>query len=118
MKVLNSYLDVDRVQAALPDKVLPGIFMRNVISAEDRVPNFRMRVVEFEPGASCPRHSHWWEHQVFVLSGQGTMVSGDKEITLAKDMVIYIAPNEEHGFANSTDETLCFVCLVPLAADE
>jgi len=118
MKVLSNYRDTEANPGQIGEEVLPGIFLRNVINADDRPPNFRMRVVDFESGSSCPHHSHWWEHEVFILSGQGVMVCEGKEIPLAKDMVIYIAPNEEHHFVNDSNETLRFICLVPLAADE
>jgi len=118
MKVISNYLDVERVQGQVGEQVIPGIFLRSVISADDGPPNFRMRVVDFEPGSSCPKHSHWWEHEVFILSGQGVMVCEQREIQLVKDMVIYIAPNEEHQFINNGNEILRFICLVPLAAEE
>jgi len=118
MKVINNYIYTKPVQGQVANQVIPGIFVRNVITTDDGAPNFRMRVIDFEPGSSCPKHSHWWEHEVFILSGQGVMVCGQREIQLVKDMIIYIAPNEEHYFINNGDETLRFICLVPLAADE
>ena len=109
MKVSN-YLDTKPVQE------LPGVVKREVITAGDGAPNFCMRVFEVEPGSSTPSHSHEWEHEVFVLSGRGVVVSGEGKTEIAKDSVIFIAPNEHHCFINNGDEPLRFICLIPHSA--
>ena len=106
MKVSN-YLDTKPVQE------LPGVIKREVITANDGAPNFCMRVFEVEPGTSTPSHSHPWEHEVFVLSGRGVAVSGEGKTEIAKDSIIFIAPNEHHCLVNSGNEPLRFICLIP-----
>ena len=108
MKVSN-YLD------AKPIQEMPGVVKREVINAEDGAPRFCMRVFEVEPGSSTSSHSHWWEHEVFVLSGQGVVVSNDREIGISKDSVVFVAPDEHHCFVNNSDEILRFICVIPLA---
>ena len=107
MKVGN-YLEVK------PSEERPGVIKRDVISVEDGAPHFCMRVFEVEPGSSTPSHSHWWEHEVFVLSGQGVVVSGQKQTPIGKDSVIFVAPNEQHCFVNNGQEPLRFICVIPL----
>jgi len=107
MKVRN-YLDTK------PIHELPGVVKREVITADDGAPNFCMRVFEVEPGSSTPSHSHWWEHEVFILSGQGVVVSGQGETPIGKGSVIFVAPNEHHCFLNNSNETLRFICVIPL----
>ncbi len=107
MKV-SKYLDTKPIQE------LPGVVKREVITANDGAPHFCMRVLDVEPGGSTPSHSHWWEHEVFVLSGQGVVVSGDKETQIAKDSVVFVPPNEHHCFVNKGNETLRFICVIPL----
>ena len=107
MKV-RDYLDAKPVQA------LPGVIKREVITAADGAPNFCMRVFEVEPGSSTPSHSHPWEHEVFVLSGQGVAVSKEGETQIAKDSVIFVAPDEQHCFVNNSNEPLRFICLIPI----
>lgn len=68
-----------------------------------------MRVIEVEHGSSTPLHSHPWEHEVFVLSGQGVVKSEGKETRIAKDSVVFVAPNEQHCFLNIGNEPLRFV---------
>jgi quercetin dioxygenase-like cupin family protein len=105
MKVLN-YRDVQ------PDREVPGVALRTVISPED-APRFSMRVFEVEPGASTPFHSHWWEHEVFILSGQGKVRGEQGEHDLRVNKVVYVAGNEEHCFTNTGGEVLRFICCIP-----
>lgn len=107
MKVCN-YIDAE------PVTELPGVVKREVITGDDGAPRFCMRVFEVEPGSSTPSHSHWWEHEVFVLSGKGVVVSGEGETPIAEGSVVFVAPDEHHCFVNNGDETLRFICVIPL----
>jgi quercetin dioxygenase-like cupin family protein len=109
MKVIK-YSDARAVQE------LPGVLKREVITDEDGAPGFCMRVFEVEPGHSTSSHAHAWEHEVYILSGSGVVVSGDKETGIGKDCVIFIPPNEHHQLVNKSDEPLRFVCLIPNSA--
>ena len=105
---VSHYLDAEPVQE------LPGVVKRVVIGADDGAPNFCMRVFEVEPGSSTPSHSHAWEHEVFVLSGQG-VASGEKgETPIAEGNVIFVPPDEHHCFINRGDVTLRLICLIPV----
>jgi len=107
MKV-RKYLDTK------PTQEFPGVVKREVINADDGAPNFCMRVFEVEPGSSTPPHSHPWEHEAYVLSGRGVVVSGEKETQIAKDSVVFVPPNEHHCFVNNGTEPLRFICVIPL----
>jgi len=84
---------------------------------EGQLPNFVMRVFDVEPGASSPRHSHDWEHEVFVLLGKGRVYGGGKEVSLSPGYTVFVPPMEEHQFTNTGDEVLRFVCLIPLVEE-
>jgi len=107
MKVSN-YLDTAPVQE------LPGVLKRDVIAASDGAPNFCMRVFKVEPGSSTPSHSHSWEHEIFVLSGQGVVVGEEGETQIAKGSVVFITPDEHHCLVNNGNEPLRFICLIPI----
>ena len=109
MKV-SQYLD------ARPVQELPGVIKREVINADDGAPNFIMRVFEVEPGASSPSHSHPWEHEIYVLAGQGVAVSEEGQTQISKDSVVFIMPGEHHRIINNGKETLRFICLIPIIA--
>ena len=50
-----------------------GITIRWVIGRPEGAPNFAMRVIEFQPGATFARHQHPFEHQIFVWEGEGVV---------------------------------------------
>ena len=98
---------------AKPVQELPGVIKREVINAEDGAPRFCMRVFEVEPGSSTPSHSHWWEHEVFVLSGEGVVAGEQGETPLTKESVVFVPPDEQHCFKNNGNEILRFICVIP-----
>ena len=90
MKVKN-YKDVEG------EKIGKGVVMRWVISHNDGAPNFYMRIVEAEPGTEGPPfHNHDYEHEMFILQGEGTLVSDKGERPVKAGDVIFIPPNENH----------------------
>ena len=90
-----------------------GCAMRQLVTNEDGAPNFSMRQFEVAPGGNTPLHSHPYEHEVFVLEGNGLVRDGDKEHPISKGDVIYVAPDDVHQFKNVGEEPLKFLCLVP-----
>lgn len=107
MKVQN-YRKVAGMEAA------PGVLMRIVAGPEESVPTFVMRVFEIQPGCATPHHSHPWEHEMFVLLGEGTLKSGDIEKPLREGDAITVLADEMHGIANTSGGLLRVICVVPL----
>jgi len=100
-----------------PVEELQGVLKREVISADDGAPHFSMRVFEVQPGSSTPSHSHSFEHEVFVLSGKGVVVGEQGAISIAKEYVVFVSPNEPHCFVNTGNEPLRFICVIPLQSE-
>ncbi len=76
-------------------------------------PSFALRRFVLGPGGSTPRHTHPWEHEVFVLAGRATVCAQGGEHELAPGMAVLVAPGEEHQFYCGPDEGVEFLCLVP-----
>ena len=90
-----------------------GVKMRVMLGEPEGAPNFVLRHFRIEPGGNSPRHSHDWEHEVYVLDGAGTVLEGDKEHKLSPGDAILIPPDEEHQFKASDSEPLVFLCIIP-----
>ncbi len=71
-----------KVQSQEANEGASKLRVRWLITKEMGAPNFAMRLFEMEPGGFSPLHSHDWEHEVFVLEGEGTVVSDKGETTL------------------------------------
>jgi len=90
-----------------------GAQVRWLISSRDGAENFAMRLFEIEPDGYTPRHAHDWEHEVFVLSGEGIVFCEGQERKISSGYIVFIPPGEEHYFRNTGDEKMTFLCLIP-----
>ncbi len=89
------------------------VTMRMLIGPDDKAPTFNMRLFEVAPGGYTPRHTHDWEHEVYVLAGKGVVLENGQDKPIIAGNCIYVPPNEDHQFRNTGGENLKFLCLVP-----
>jgi quercetin dioxygenase-like cupin family protein len=90
-----------------------GASMAVMVGREDGAPNFALRQFRVESGGHTPRHSHDYEHEVFIVSGGGTILLEGQERPIRAGDVIYVPAEEEHQFKASADG-LRFLGLVPV----
>ena len=90
-----------------------GISIRWVIGRPEGAPNFALRVIEFAPGAVFVPHQHPYEHEIFVLEGEGVAQGADGEVAMRPGVALYIPPNEVHGYRNTGAGPLRFICVIP-----
>lgn len=90
--------------------------VRQLIGQNVDAANFAMRLFEIEPGGHTPRHQHDYEHEIYVLEGQGVVYEGDVEHALRAGDVIYVHPNDVHQFRNRGQQTMKMLCLIPNSA--
>jgi quercetin dioxygenase-like cupin family protein len=103
----------DDVEAKSADEGALKLKVRWLITKEMGAPNFAMRLFEMDPRGHSPLHSHPWEHEVFIVEGEGTIVSAEGEKRFKAGDVVFILPNEKHQFKNNGTKGLKFLCLVP-----
>ena len=108
-------VDYKEVKAEAVDfEEAKDVQVRWLISDKDNAPNFAMRLFEVGPGGYSPLHTHNWEHEVFILEGEGVANDGEKEFRIKSGTVVYVAPEERHQFKNIGTDTLKFLCLIPI----
>ncbi len=90
-----------------------GIGIRWLIAARDGAPNFAMRVIEVEPGVTFAPHAHPWEHEIYVLEGEGLLLGAEGEQPMAPEQAIFVPPDVLHGYRNIGERTLKFICVIP-----
>ncbi|UCF09045.1 MAG: cupin domain-containing protein [Thermoplasmata archaeon] len=95
-----------------------GVFIRWLITKDMGAKHFAMRMFEVEPEGHTPLHSHEWEHEVFVLEGEGVVLGAQGEGPIKNGDVIFMPSNEQHQFKNSGAGKLRFLCLIPYSEDE
>ncbi|MCP4673781.1 MAG: cupin domain-containing protein [Desulfobacula sp.] len=115
MKIINSK---DILPVVMDNAMVKNVAGRVMIGKEDGAPNFCMRMFEMGKNGYTPRHTHDWEHEVFVLAGKGEVFIEDKWHPALKGSAIFIPPNIEHQFKNNSDTRFDFLCLIPSGAPE
>ena len=93
-----------------------GCRVRWLVGEQDRAPNFAMREFELDPGGHTPRHFHPYEHEIYVLQGEGAIVDSDQERPLRPGDVVYVAPDDVHQFRNTGRGPFRMLCLIPNSA--
>ena len=87
--------------------------VRWLISDKDNAKIFAMRLFEIGEGGFTPYHTHDWEHEVFVLEGEGEVEIEGESYPVKKDSVVFVDPGITHGFRNPGEKILKFLCLIP-----
>lgn len=111
---LNHFEDVEQNAVDMPGA--SGCKVRWLVGKNDGAENFSMRQFEVGVNGFTPKHSHPYEHEVFVLAGEGTVLEGGTVHKIKSGDVIFVQPNEVHQFKNTGDLPLQFLCLIPNSA--
>ena len=91
----------------------PGVTIRWLISKDDGAPNFCMRLFELQPGSHTPFHTHGWEHEMFILEGDGALNDGSEKRPLTTGDFVLIPAGEEHNVVNTGTRVMRLLCFVP-----
>jgi len=106
-------VQVRHFQQVEAQPAVEGVTMRVAIGPDEGAPFFNLRVFEVQPGRATPHHSHWWEHEVFVLSGKGIVRTEEGDLSLEHGSTVFVPGGEMHQFVNQGDEVFRFICVVP-----
>lgn len=102
----------------MDNDIAKGVSGRVAIGKADGADHFCMRVFELAKSGFSPRHSHEWEHEIFVFKGSGEVFSNGKWHTVSPGYALLIPGNEEHQIRNAGDDPFVFVCLIPSGVPE
>ena len=115
MKVVNAS---DSIPVTMNNDQVKNVAGRVLVGQDDGASNFCMRLFEIGPGGNTPRHTHDWEHEVFVHAGSGEVFIDGKWHPVTAGTAVFVPPNADHQFRNPGADTLTFICLVPNQAPE
>jgi len=105
------YTDVDEKE--VDEEGCKDVHIRWLITREDGAENFAMRMFKLGPYGHTPYHEHDWEHEVFILEGEGFLKTEDGEIRYRSGDVLFVPAMEKHQFVNDRDAPQRFLCLIP-----
>jgi quercetin dioxygenase-like cupin family protein len=75
--------------------------------------NFAVRHIEIETNGYSPYHSHPWEHEIFVLEGNGTVLGEKEAESISLGDLISIPAEETHQIKNTGKSVLKILCMIP-----
>ncbi len=104
--------------SVLNNEKIKGVKKRILIGSVLKAPNFYMRLFVVAPGGYSPYHNHNWEHEVYVIKGQGKVITENKELEITDNNYVFVPPNVKHQFKNTGENELHFICVIPSTADE
>jgi quercetin dioxygenase-like cupin family protein len=113
--IKKNYQEVENKGATLTDGTpVKDVYVRWLIDNNDGAKNFAMRMFEIKAHTKVPLHSHWQDHEIYILEGKGRFFNdvGNSHMVHSGD-ILYIPPNEKHGIENLDEEVLRFLCLIP-----
>ncbi|NOZ23602.1 MAG: cupin domain-containing protein [Planctomycetes bacterium] len=90
-----------------------GVKIRWLITENSGAKNFMMRHFEIAPGGYTPHHEHAWEHEVFILRGDGVLASIEGDKAFGPGDVIFVPAGELHQFRNPGKKPVEMLCLIP-----
>ncbi|PKN76293.1 MAG: cupin domain-containing protein [Deltaproteobacteria bacterium HGW-Deltaproteobacteria-10] len=115
MKVIP-YTDI--LPTHIDNESAKGVAGRVLVGKNDGANNFCMRMFEIAPGGYTPKHTHPWEHEMFIHAGSGEIYCGGDCTEIFAGHVAFIPANNEHQIKNTGNTLLKVVCLVPPQAPE
>ncbi len=102
------------VELEIPkEQGIKDVMVRWLISKKDGADNFAMRLFEIQPEGHTPLHQHDWEHEIFILEGNGVTKNKTGEESFRQGDVLFVPPMKWHQFVNNSKETLKIICLIP-----
>ena len=94
----------------------PGVSIRWVIDEEkDGAPVYALRVIEVAPGGHTPDHTHPFEHENFIMEGQGRVQIEGKWFEVTVGDIVFVPPNTQHTYVNTGGEPFKFLCGIPVS---
>ena len=91
---IKEYTEVEATH--FDNEAARAVAARVVIGKEDNAANFYMRVFDISPGGHTPRHSHDWEHEMFVHAGDGEVYGDGRWNRIKPGNIVFIPPSRNY----------------------
>ena len=105
----------DQVPAQKFGAEAPGTSIRWLIDDDhDGAPYYALRMIEIEPGGTSPHHTHAFEHENFVVEGNGRVNIEGEWHDLKPGDVVFVPPDVKHQYINAGEVTFRFLCGIPV----
>ncbi len=100
--------------APVQEEGAEGVRIKWLLDKSVGAPTFAMRHFTVQPRGHTPFHKHDWEHEVYVLEGEGFVKYQDREYPIQPGDAVFVPPNQQHQFRSTESSRLRFLCMVPV----
>ncbi len=97
----------------LENPAMKGVVKQVLIGPDQGWKDYVMRMFTLTKGGYAPRHSHPWQHILYITEGEGNLFMNGIDYPLVPGSVAYVPADVEHQVANAGDAKFVFMCIVP-----
>lgn len=109
--IVKKHTEIKNEAVTTPGAVAASI--RWLLGPDSAAPHFHMRLIELKSGGHTPFHTHAGEHEVFVVSGNGRLISENGIFDMKKGHFALVLEGEKHQFENTGKTAFKFICVIP-----
>lgn len=95
-----------------------GVEKKVLIGPKHGAQNYVMRFFTLQEGGYTPKHSHPWEHEVYVVEGELELEASGEIHRLSQGSFAFVKADEEHQFRNAGSGSAKFICVIPTSGGE
>lgn len=95
-----------------------GVEKRVLVGSKQGAENYVMRLFTLKIGGYTPKHSHPWEHEVFVVEGELELEVSGEIHKLSQGSFAFVPAGEAHQFRNAGHGIVKFICVIPSSGGE
>jgi len=81
--------------------IFDGTGAARLINLDDNPPTCTLTYSEILPGETSSHHIHEWEHEVYIIEGNGTLVCDGVSYPVKAGDALFIPPNVDHYTLNN-----------------
>ncbi|PKL11579.1 MAG: cupin [Spirochaetae bacterium HGW-Spirochaetae-8] len=102
----------------IENPAMKGVVKQVLIGPEQGWKDYVMRLFTLSKGGYAPRHTHPWQHIMYVVEGEGKLFMNGIDYPLVAGSVSYVPAEVEHQVMNAGDAKFVFICIVPEFGDK
>ena len=112
------YLEIDEQPVTMANST--GTTIRWLVDQKNAPEaKIAMRRFVLEPEGKIGLHHHPEYHEIYVLNGRARVFNDKgKEVEVRAGDVLYVPPEEPHGYETVGSEKFEFLCIIPILQEE
>ena len=107
--------EIDKIK--LEADTIKNIEKQVLIGGEQGWDSHVMRMFTLGIDGYSPKHSHSWDHMVYIVKGEGVINIEGIDYPVSGDSVAFVPGGKEHQFLQKGRDEFVFMCIVPTEGD-